>query len=257
MRRAIPFAELALMTALALVALGLSVSRNERFSTFPTPPAGSPAVVKVFRTVLTRTLDASSFTFDHSLDYQSPDRTHMSFLITSGVNDYVVVGDTEYVGIRQGAGETWAATPLTPSADRVVGPMAATAGLERLMTSDAVTQAGAHFTVTSVVPAADFAAADPGQVQLIQTVYVADDYVSAIASRTVGWVSVPVAKKGGGYTLGRTQHVNLGSIDYGNFGEVRAISAPTHFVELVSCSVARAGARVNGLGLSDLCLPAG
>lgn len=255
MRRAIPFAELALMTVLAVLALTLSVSRNERFSTFAAPPAGNPAVVKVFRTVLTRTLDAPSFTFDHSIDYQAPDRTRMAFMVASGVDAYVVIGDTEYVGIREANGETWGATPLTKTSDALVGPAAAKADLEGLFTSDAVTQSGDHFTVTSVLPASTFYSEDPGQVELIQTVFVEDDYVTSIADRLVGWVSVPVAQRSGGYTLGRVDQRNLGSVDYGDYGEVRTIAAPpaSRVVELVTCSNSPGQTPVLGLGLHDLC----
>ena len=251
MRRLIPFALLLVMSVLAVAALGLSVSRNERFSTFATPAAGDPAVVAAFRGVVLRSLDAPSFTFAREIDYRAPDSTR----IGSPVSQYLVVGGKEYARITTSATPLYGVTPLSPAGDLVVGPGAAKAALEALVGPTSVTRAGDHFSVTTVVPAADYQSEDPGQVELIRTVYVADDYVTSISSQLRGWISAPVANKDGGYHLGRVEHLSLGSVDYGNYGQVAPISAPPlgERIALVACSSPHAGGPVVGLGLHDLC----
>ena len=61
MRRWIPKSLLAVMTVLALATVGLSLHTSERISYFSTPAPGNPAVVRIFRTVVQRTLDEPSF----------------------------------------------------------------------------------------------------------------------------------------------------------------------------------------------------
>jgi hypothetical protein len=211
------------MTVLALVALLFSVSTAERISTFANPPAGNPAIVTIFRTVVQRTLDAPSFRYNQYLNYQAPDRT--ATLRTLG--SMKVIGKEAYILLTPGVPTgKWGRGPLTPLVDSYYGPAMALHGLRTLLTSNSVIREGNNFVVKQVVSADSVSPGNPGQVLVTYMVYVNDDYVTAIQTRLEGWWSIPYARINGILRFRRVDTFTASQVTYSSFGQIAPITAP-------------------------------
>jgi hypothetical protein len=235
MRRLIPHAVLTLLTVLALGAMLVSLQSAQKISRFSPPPAGTPAVVTAFRAVVDRTLSAGSFTMDGFLNYQVPDTTSTS--LVSGPR-IVVVGSTVYfeLGTTAQATAVWGAAPLSTLANSYYGPQRALQLLHTLQSARSVTRVGNNFTVKLVVPADTVSPGNPGQVEVINTVSVSNDYITAVQTNLQGWVSIP-----GGTTAhikwSRVDHYKGPQTTFSNYGVVPKISAPPAAtqVKLATC----------------------
>ena len=226
MRRLIPHALLLAMTVLAAAALLVSMRSAERISSFATPAPGDPAIVKIFHTVVQRSLDAPSFTVDNFLNYQAPDRTSASS--PSGVTE-MVIGRSVYLelgpdshGIR-----TWGRGPLTRLADTTYGPSRAKQILDLLLGANSVVRKGDNFVVRQVVPANFISTGNPGQILVTYSVYVADDYVTGVSPFLQGWVTIPVGGSPARPEWARVSNYRAPESTFANYGPyVAPISPP-------------------------------
>jgi hypothetical protein len=237
----IPHALVATMTVLALLALLVSVMTAEKISSFAAPAPGDPAIVKIFHTVVQRSLDAPSFTVDSFLSYQSPDRTAT---ITSGTGTLVsgqkVIGQRIYLLLgtnAQGVAQ-WGSGPLSHQADQNYGSTRATEELKMLLGDDSVVRNGDNFTVQQMVAADVISPGNPGQILITYTVYVADDYVTGVAPFLRGWVTIPTSGVPGHLTWARVNEYRSPETTYGNYALVAPITAPPadETVPLATCA---------------------
>jgi hypothetical protein len=254
MRQWIPKSLLAVMTALALVSVVLSVQTAARISYFSTPPAGNQVIATIFRTVVQRTLDAPGFTYNQFLNYRAPDRTAV---IAPGVG-IVVVGSETYVDLARISSsrqlsQKWGETPLTPLVDNQFGPTAATQVLKMLLSAVSVTRAGDHFTAQQVVLANSVEPGNVGQILITYVIDVNDDYVTSVTPTYHGWFFVP--SPGPTVDENHVATYQTMTITYGNFGNVVPITLPSasETVMLKPCS----GPRSFVLGNERLCVPTG
>lgn len=223
MRRWIPKTLLAAMTVLALVSVVLSLHTAERISTFSTPAPGQPAIVKIFRTVVQRTLDAPSFSYDQTLNYQAPDRVKG----TGTYNGIIVVGSDVYLELSTTTSSSqWGKTPLTSLVDKEVGPVLVTQMLKTLLSLDSVVRVGNNFVAKQVVSADSIYPGNPGQVLITFMIYVSDDYVTSVTPRLNGWMSVPKSGTGGRIEWQRISKYQSMTLTYGNFGNIAPVTAP-------------------------------
>ena len=229
MKRLIPQAILATMSLLALLALVLSVRSAEKISSFATPAPGDPAIVKIFHTVVQRSLDAGSFTLDNYLNFRAPDRTSTTVVGTSQqLFSERVIGQKVYLELGTDAqGQVqWGSAALTHQADVTYGPQRATQELKMLLGDDSVVRSGDNFIVRQVLPADFISQGNPGQVLVTYTVYVADDYVTGVSPRLQGWISVPTSGRPGHFNFVRVNDYRSPETTYSNYGNVAAITAP-------------------------------
>jgi hypothetical protein len=227
MRRWIPKSLLAVMTVLALATVGLSLHTSERISYFSTPAPGNRAVVRIFRTVVQRTLDEPSFIFEGIIGYRAPDRFHFHFQ-GYGAPNVIVVGSEVYIApSAPDLSQKWGRGPLTRFADDIYGPQGVLGPLQRLLTAESVVRFGDdNFKVTTVVGANVVSPGSPGQVRLTYTVYVTDDLVSSIVTNEQGWFSVGAPQAKGHIRWERVSKFRFAPQTYGSFGAVPAFSPP-------------------------------
>lgn len=225
MRRLIPHALIAAMSVLALLALLLSVRTAERISSFRPPAPGDPAIVKIFRTVVQRSLGAGSFRVDNLLNYQAPDRT--ATINVSGANE-VVIGSTAYLqlGPNSHGAMTWGRAPLTHLADTYYGPFRARQLLEILLGDDSVVRQGDNFVVRQVVAANYISTGNPGQILITYMVYVNGDYVTGVSPLLQGWVTIPVGGSAQHPQWWRVSKFRSPESTFSNYGLVAPITAP-------------------------------
>ena len=229
MRRMIPHFLLAAMSVLALLALIASVSSAQKISSFATPAPGQSAVVAAFRAVLTRSLNAPSFTVDSALNYQSPNRTATIASGTVAVQSpEEVIGQRVYLylGTNSKGVAQWGSGPLTPQVDQYYGPARATQEFTMLLGDNSVVRSANNFIVKQVVPADFISSGNPGQLRITYTVFVVNNYVTGVTALLEGWVTIPTQNQAGHLTWSRVNGYQSPESTYGNYGRVAPITAP-------------------------------
>jgi hypothetical protein len=241
MRPWIPKLLLAVMTVLALVTVGLSLHTSERISYFSTPAPGNPAVVKIFRTVVQRTLAEPSFNVDSFIDYQAPNLFRVHVAARSSL-DVIVQGHEIYVPIASTAtSPLWGRSPLPPAGDPYFGPDKTLGLLQSLLRSDSVARDGSNnFTVKTVMSASSVDSWDPGQVLATTTVYVSDDLISSVVPNLQGWLTIRVSSFSHGKVHVRWERVSKyrsPTSTFGDYGQVPVITAPplSETVPIIMC----------------------
>ncbi|MDH2902768.1 MAG: hypothetical protein PXZ08_02295 [Actinomycetota bacterium] len=229
MRRMIPHFLLAAMSALAILALVLSVGSAQRISSFATPAPGEANVVASFHAVVQRSLNASSFTVDHALNYQAPDRTAT---IATGAAAVAapqrVIGQRVYLmlGIDARGVAQWGTGALSHQADQFYGPTRATQEFSMLLGDNSVVRAGTGYIVKQVVPADYISSGNPGQLLITYTLTVAGGYVTGVTALLHGWVTIPVQNQAGHLTWTRVNGYQSPESTYTDYGTVARIVAP-------------------------------
>jgi hypothetical protein len=241
MRRWIPQLLFAVVTVLAVLAMVASTHTGERVSYFSTPAPGNPAVVKIFRTVVRRTLAEPSFTVDSFIDYQAPDLFRVHFAYPSSL-DVIVRGHEVYVPIASTTtGTWWGRSPLPSAVDPYFGPDKALGLLQTLLHADSVARDGNdNFTVTTVMSASSVDSWDPGQVLATLTVYVNDDLISSVVPNLRGWLTIRVSTVSQGKAHVKWERVSKyrsSTSTFGDYGQVTVITAPpfSETVPMILC----------------------
>jgi hypothetical protein len=220
------FVPLGVLACLTVAAMVLSLTTTPPAAYFAAPKPGKPAVVAQLHAALRADLSAPSFQYRSGVDvtdYQAPDRTQ-----GIGPLGVIVIGHTAFLALGADGNTVsqWGEGPLVPVLDQTEGPASVRMWLKDLLGQTSVTKREGVFTVREVVPAEEVDPLLTGQVLVLTTVQVRDEYVISIHPVFHAFLPSLANLPGGRVKSITVKRVSGQTETYSKFGNVPPITAP-------------------------------